>query len=123
MSTEETKLILNQILETQNTIKDGQSILAATVTEQHRMQDEKLDNLVKDAMMTHEEKHHPNMDPDHHEQHKRLGGWQSRIDSMWKVVFNSIAFFMLVAIGYGIITIIDMKQSEHHAQVQVDESK
>ena len=83
----------------------GQEHLGVVVTEQHRRQSEEMAKLVSD----HEERMHPEMEPDHTEQHKRYGGWLRRIDGAWDKVFGALALFVLGVIGYGLIAIMHDK--------------
>ncbi|MDQ6964920.1 MAG: hypothetical protein Q9M13_08385 [Mariprofundales bacterium] len=76
--------------------------MADAVTEQHRQQSREMQELIK----AHEDRLHPDMVPDHHEQHKRYGGWLRRLDGFWDNVFKGVGAFVLITVGYGLLTII-----------------
>ena len=84
---------------------EGQQSISVVVTQQHEEQTKHLQQLLKN----HEEHLHPEMQPDHAEQHKRYGGWLRRIDGTWDRVFNALALFILAALGYGLIAVIQAK--------------
>ena len=84
---------------------EGQKSLDASVAQQHKDQTAHLESMIE----KHEKHHHPEMNPDHAEQHKRYGGWLRRIDGAWDKVFGALALFALGAIGYGFIAIMHDK--------------
>jgi len=88
-----------------HSLLEGQGNLAQVVTEQHEAQAKQFEAMIA----KHEEEHHKPYTPDHHEQHKRFGAWLRRIDGAWDGVFKALGLFLLAAIGYGMLVIINAK--------------
>ena len=84
---------------------EGQQSLGVVVTQQHEEQTKHLQQMLED----HEKRLHPEMEPDHTEQHKRYGGWLRRIDGAWDRAFGALALFILAALGYGLLAVIQAK--------------
>jgi len=84
---------------------EGQQALGEVVTKQHDAQTAHFKEMLED----HEKRQHPEMNPDHAEQHKRYGGWLRRIDGAWDRAFGALALFILAALGYGFLAVIQAK--------------
>jgi len=84
---------------------EGQRSLGSVVVQQYKDQMEHFKGMLEE----HENRLHPEMKPDHVEQHKRYGGWLRRIDGAWDRAFSALALFILAVLGYGLLAVIQAK--------------
>ncbi len=100
-----------------NSLDETRSQLSNELHEHHESQKKQLSNQMEQIIKLHEERHHPATTPSGHEVMKRGSAFFRRVDGTWDKIWSSLGVVILIALGYGIIVMVNISETKVQAVV------